>query len=158
MSRQSFSTGLIQSLLAVFPDLFLADGILWDWIELRELDSFSGQEHGCMDEGIHLYEANSSPLTSRKGRNGTHIRNLDKIPLCLALKVLEELHGMNKHHLIPSVDEHFTQCSSHLRTCLLSIISHMLILRVIDQLRHPNFMKVEISFSRNHVGTGYKSE
>lgn len=55
---------------------------------------------------------------------------------------------MRKQHLIPSVDEHFTQCSSPQHSCLPSFFSHILILRVMDQLSYPNFRNVEIFLSQ----------
>lgn len=85
--QPGFSAGLIQALLADFPDPFLALGILWDWIELRELDSVSGWEHGCMNEGM----ANLRALTSRKDRQGAHVRYEGKIRLLLALKLMKRI-------------------------------------------------------------------
>lgn len=84
--QQHFSVGLIQTLLAVYPDPFLALGILWDWIELRDLESFSGEQHEYMNEGM----ANSRALTSRKDRQGAQVMYEDKISLPLDLKINEK--------------------------------------------------------------------
>lgn len=80
--QQRFSAGLIQTLLAAYPNPFLALGILWDWIELREPDSFSGEQHEYMNEGM----TNSSALTSRKDRHGAQVRYEGKNPSPLGLK------------------------------------------------------------------------
>lgn len=107
----------------------------------------------CVNEGM----VNSSSHFI-KDRHEPHIRYWDKIPLLLAVKILRDFHGMNKQCFISSVDEHFTQCSSHQCSCLQSIMFHILILRIIDQLRHHNFINVEIAFFRDHISTEYKSE
>ena len=107
-----------------------------------------------MNEGL----VNSRALTSAKDRNEAHIRYWGKIPLRLALKILKEFLGMNKQYFIPSVDDHFTQCSCHQCSRLQCVSFHILILRVIDQLRYPHFINVEIPFCGDHISIEYKSE
>lgn len=85
--QPGFSSGLIQTLLAAFPDPFMALGILWDWLELRGLDSFSGWEHERMNEGM----ANLRALPSRKDRQGGRVRYKGKICLLLALKLMKRI-------------------------------------------------------------------
>lgn len=85
--QPGFSAGFTQTVLAALPDPFLAPGVLWDWLELRELDSFGGWEHECMNEGM----AHLRVLASRKDGHGAHVRYEGKIRLLLALKLMKRI-------------------------------------------------------------------